>query len=117
MSAWQNFAMGWLVADNRVLATVEFADTWQTRVRGLVGREQLEGALVLRPARSVHTFGVRFPIDVAFVDSDMVVLDVVTMAQNRVGKPRWRSVMVIEAPKASFERWGVSIGDQLELRQ
>lgn len=109
--------MAWLVAESQVLATVEFADTWQQRVRGLIGRDQLDGALLLRPARAVHTFGVKFPIDVAFCDDEMCVIDVVTMAQNRVGAPRWRAVMVIEAPRGSFERWGVVAGDQLELRQ
>jgi len=45
------------------------------------------------------------------------VIDVVTMAPNRLGMPRPRARSVIEAPKGSFERWGVTVGDQLEVRR
>lgn len=72
---------------------------------------------MLRPAHSVHTIGVRFAIDVAYCDRDMKVLDVVTMSPNRIGRPRLRSRIVVEAPARSFERWGVSPGDQLEVRE
>lgn len=109
--------VAWLVADDRVLATVEVADSWRTRLRGVLGRETLDGAMVLVPARSVHTVGVRFSLDVAYCDSAMRVIDIVTMAPNRLGRPRPSARMVIEAPKGSFERWGVVVGDQLELRR
>ena len=108
--------MAWLVIEDRVLATLEIADTWQDWLRGVLGRGSIEGALLLTPARSVHTFGVKFGLDVAYCDSDMCVLDVVTMKPNRLGKPRIRARSVVEAPKGSFERWGVRTGDQLEVR-
>ncbi len=108
--------MSWLVAQDHVLATLEIADTWQTRLKGVMGREEIEGALLIKPAFSVPTLGVRVELDVAYCDSELRVLDVVTMAPNRVGMPRWRSRQVVEAPKGSFERWGVTVGDQLEVR-
>lgn len=109
--------MAWLVANDRVLATAEVADSWKSRLLGVIGRDALDGALVLRPAKAVHTLGVSFHLDVAYCDAEMRVLDVVTMAPNRMGMPRVRSALVIEAPKGSFERWGVVAGDQLELRE
>ena len=108
--------MSWLVAEDKVLATLEIADTWKTRIRGVLGRERVEGALLIKPAFSVHTIGVRSGLDVAFCDAELRVLDVVTMAPNRIGMPRLRARQVIEAPKGSFERWGVGPGDQLEAR-
>ena len=109
--------MAWLVADDdHVLATAEVADSWRDRLRGVVGRKEFEGVLILRPAKGVHTFGVRFPIDVAFCDSNFRVLRIVTMRRNRLGLPHPRACVVIEAPKGSFERWGVQVGDELELR-
>lgn len=108
--------MAWLVAQDRVLATLEIADTWQSRIRGVLGRDELDGALLLTPAHSVHTLGLRFPLDVAYCDGDMQVLDVVTMSPNRLGRPRPRARCVVEAPKGSFERWRICRGDQLEVR-
>ena len=57
--------------------------------------------------RSVHTLGMRFPIDVAFCDRDMVVVDVTTMVPWRMGRPRRRARTVIEAEAGAFERWGL----------
>ncbi len=108
--------MSWLVAQDHVLATLEIADTWQSRLKGVLGRESFDGALLIKPAFSVHTIGVPRVLDVAYCDAELQVIDIVTMAPNRVGKPRWRSRQVIEAPKGSFERWGISPGDQLEVR-
>jgi len=108
--------MSWLVAQDQVLATLEIADTWQSRLRGVLGRETIDGALLIRPANSVHTIGVKFALDVAYCNKDLKVLDIVTMTPNRFGMIRPRARAVVEAPKGSFERWGVSVGDQLEVR-
>jgi len=109
--------MSWLVAQDRVLGTLEVATTWRSRLTGVLGRDGIDGVLLIKPAFSVHTFGVKFPLDVAYCDGDFKVIDVVTMKPNRVGMPRPRARCVFEAPKGSFERWGVSVGDQLEIRE
>ncbi len=108
--------MPWLVRGEDVLATVDVADTYATRLRGLIGRDGIDGALLIKPAKSVHTFGMRFPIDVAFCARDLKVLDTVTMSPNRLGMPRPKAHCVIEAQAGAFERWGLRCGDQLELR-
>ncbi len=53
--------MTWLVRDDDVLAVAEVAASRGQRTRGLMGRDEFEGALVIRPCRQVHTFGMRFP--------------------------------------------------------
>ena len=108
--------MAWLVADGRVLASLEIADSRRSRVRGLLGRDGIDGALLLRPARSVHTIGMRFPIDVAYVDAELTVLRTVRLAPNRFGRPVLGSRAVIEAEAGAFERWGVVVGRVLEVR-
>ena len=109
--------MPWLVADGRVLASVEIAEDFRTRAKGLLGRDGIDGALLLRPARSVHSLAMRFPIDVAFCDSDLYVLDIVSLRPHRMTLPRWRARAVIEAEAGAFDRWGVRVGDQLEVRK
>ena len=108
--------MPWLLRDKQVLASVEVMESWTARRRGVRGREGLDGAVLLRPARAVHTLGVRFPMDVAFCDAEMVVIDLLTcLAPFRLVLPRMRSRCVIEAPAGAFERWGLQTGDKLEL--
>ena len=108
--------MPWLLRDGDVLAAAEVASSFGQRLKGLLGRDGLDGALVLRPARSVHTIGMRFPIDVAFCDRELRVLSVCTMRRHRMGAPRRRCQVVIEAEAGAFERWQLRPGDQLELR-
>lgn len=107
--------MAWLIRSGEVLASAEIARSRTERRRGLVGRDDMDGVLVIH-TRSVHTFGVRFPIDVAFCDAQGVVLRIVAMKPNRVSVPVRRARMAVEAERGSFARWGVHPGDQLEIR-
>jgi uncharacterized membrane protein (UPF0127 family) len=109
--------MAWLVRDGDVLATAEVADTSKARRRGLLGRDGYEGALILRPCRSVHTFFMRFPIDVAFCDREGVVVRIRTLRRWRVSAVVRRSAFVIEAEAGAFERWNLQLGDQVEVRE
>ena len=106
----------WLLRDGEVLAALEVADTRRDRRRGLLGRDGIEGALLLRPARSVHTLGMRFAIDVAFCDRDLVVVATRTMARHRLGRPRFKARSVLEAEVGAFERWALKPGDRLEIK-
>lgn len=108
--------MAWLLREGEVLATLEIADSLRARTRGLLGRDGLEGAILLRPARSVHTFGMRFPIDVAFCDADLVVIGTTTLRPNRATLPRWRARAVIEAEAGALARWRVRPGDRLDIK-
>ena len=108
--------VAWLVSDARVLASAEVATSRRDRRRGLLGRDAVDGALVLRPCKWVHTVGMRFPVDVAFVAADGTVLRIVRMGRHRVGAPVRGAAWVIEGAAGAFERWGLSVGDPVELR-
>ena len=88
----------WLVKDGVVLASLEIARTRSARRKGLLGRDGFDGALLLPRCRSVHTFGMRFTIDVAFCDRDGMVLRLVTVRPGARGAavPR-RRPQVVEA--------------------
>ncbi|MGZ4710743.1 MAG: DUF192 domain-containing protein [Acidimicrobiales bacterium] len=102
--------------EEHVLATLEVAGGRRARARGLLGRDGIEGALLLAPAHSIHTLRMRFPIDVAYCDRELRVLRVVTMPPNRVGMPSWRAHAVIETEAGAFARWNVGPGAHLEIR-
>jgi uncharacterized membrane protein (UPF0127 family) len=105
-----------LVRNAEVLAAVEVAAGARGRARGLLGRDRVDGVMLLRPCRNVHTFRMRFAIDVAFCDRGDVVLRTVTLRPGRVSPVVWRSAYALEAEAGAFARWGVQAGDRLELR-
>ena len=109
--------MAWLLRDGDVLASLELARTPRTRAVGLIGKRRFEGALLIEPCRAVHTVGLRFPIDVAYLDRSSVVIAMTQMSPQRVGLPRRSARSVIEAEAGAFERWKLSLGDTLEIKE
>lgn len=111
--------MAWLLRDGEVLASLEVASTRRDRRRGLLGRDGFEGALLLERTRSVHSLGMRFPIDVAFCDRDLMVLRTLRLEPHRLPLPRpiWRTAQVLEAEAGSFAHWGLTVGDTLEVER
>ena len=105
-----------MVRGDQVLASLELAETPSTRARGLLGRDDIDGALLLRPARSVHTVGMRFAIDVAHLDDSLRVIRMTRMPCHRIGRPVRGARAVLEAGAGCFERWGLRVGDELEVR-
>jgi uncharacterized membrane protein (UPF0127 family) len=96
---------------------VEVATTRAARRRGLLGRDGIDGVLVLVPCRQVHTFGMRFPIDVAFVARDGTVLHVTTLRPFRVTRVVWRARLVLEARAGALARWGIVPGAVVRVRE
>ena len=107
--------MLWLTARGVAVAPVEWANTLAARIRGLLGRSEIDGVLVLERARSVHTVGMKFPIDVAYCKPDGSILKVVTMPTNRIGLPRPRCGLVIETEAGNFGRWNLGSGDKVSF--
>ena len=107
--------MAWLMRGDDVLATAQIAITRSSRRKGLIGRERLDGVFVIPRCRHVHTFGMKFAIDVVFCDRTGTVIRVTTLAPNRISPLVLRSVMVIESAACSCDRWALHVGDVLEL--
>lgn len=99
-----------------MLASAEVADSFGRRARGLLGRDGVDGALVLPRTRSIHTLRMRFALDVAWCDADGRVLKVAHVPPHRVTLPVRGARSVIEAEAGMFLRWGVEPGVQLEVR-
>ena len=108
--------MTWLLRDGDVLAAADVAEGLAARSKGLLGRTDYAGAMILHRTRSIHTFGMRFTLDVAFCDRDLVVVGVARVPPMRLTRPRRGGRTVIEARAGAFERWGLRPGDRLEVR-
>ena len=105
-----------LTVDASPVGEVEVARSFASRSRGLLGRDGVATGLVLKPASSVHTFGMRFAIDVAYVAADGRVLAVTTMPPQRMGLPRPRSRWILETEAGRMSGWGVRPGCTLAVR-
>ena len=121
--------MAWLAMNGQVVAEAEIAAGAGARTKGLLGRDGIKGrdgmdekgnatdsVLVLEPAGWIHTLGMRFAIDVAYVDRRGRVLSVKTMKPWRVGMPRLRSRRVLEAAAGCFAKWNLKAGDLVEVK-
>jgi hypothetical protein len=101
-----------------VAERVHVARSFSERARGLLGRPPLGrgDALVIEPARSVHTFGMRYAIDVCFCDRSWVVVRVVAdMPPGRVTRWVRRARFVVEMRAGSL--WSLRPGDQLSIEE
>jgi uncharacterized protein len=106
-----------LVCNGQQLASLEVASTFRGRLKGLLGRDGIDGALLLRPAAWVHTFGMRFEVDVAYLARDLRVLEITTLRRYRAARPRIGARAVLEAQAGAFERWGIRPGDRLGVEK
>jgi hypothetical protein len=101
-----------------VVATrLEAAFDSATRKRGLLGRELLaEGdAMVIAPCCAVHTWFMKFPIDIVFAARDGRVVNVRSSVNAWRLAFGWRAFATIELPAGMAARAGVRIGDCLAL--
>ncbi|MFD7875813.1 DUF192 domain-containing protein [Streptomyces sp. NPDC059766] len=101
--------------ENPVTVPLEIATSYRARTKGLLGRDRVEGAILLSPASGVHTFRMRIPIDVAYLDRRLDVIAVRTMKPGRLGLPRLRSRHVLEAAAGAMADWGLKPGVRVRI--
>ena len=103
-----------LLCDGRPVAPVAVAEDSAARGRGLLGTDAVEGALWITRCPSVHMMGMRYPIDVAVVDRDGVVLQVKTLRPwTGATWPRRDASATVEAAAGVLAGWGVRPGSVL----
>jgi uncharacterized membrane protein (UPF0127 family) len=94
------------------------ADTIFKRMKGLLGRNSLPPgeALWLRPCKSVHTIGMKFPIDVLFLAKDNRVVGVEeNIPPNRFSAFIFKAAGVLELAAGTVSESGTKEGDVLEI--
>jgi len=95
------------------------ADHWWSRLRGLLGHGPLRdgAALMIVPCQAVHMIGMRFPLDVAFLDEGGSVVAVYHQLQpgSRSGWHRMARIAV-EMRAGTLARTGTQAGDVIEWR-
>jgi uncharacterized protein len=108
----RNVTRGKMLASSAIWAV-----TNRERRRGLLGLDGLAPgeALIITRCRQVHTFGMRFPIEVVFIDRAGTVVGSRRMQPGRVSRPCLRAREAIELPVGTIARTGTRVGDTLLL--
>jgi uncharacterized membrane protein (UPF0127 family) len=105
-----------VTADGAVVCTrCRIAQRPWSRMRGLLGRRHLDESegILLRPAASVHTWFMLFPIDVVFLDRDLSVVRVVSELRPWRAVGKRGSAAVLELAAGACAAHGVRVGDRL----
>ncbi len=103
------------------LAThLSIADTHWSRLRGLMGADPAifrEGrGLWISPSHGVHTFVMRFPIDVAYLDKRKTIIYVVhNLRPWRMAPVSMKTSSVLELPGNTLKATGTAVGDEIEI--
>jgi len=105
--------------DRTVARKVLTAFDSKSRRTGLLEHDSLpeSSALIIAPCQAIHTFSMRFSIDVAFVSKDGVVLKVRHAVPPRRIAVCWRAFAVIELPAGALETSDTKRGDRLKVEQ
>jgi len=107
-----------LTKDNLFLDYVEVADKYFARLKGLLGRTTLESGqgLVIRPCNSIHTVGMKFPIDVAFIDkNDKIVFIMEEIPEGKFSPIVKGAKYVVETRAGEIKDKSLEIGDIIQL--
>lgn len=102
--------------DKLILDKVVLADRFFYRLKGLMGKRKIEDGegLLIRPCNSVHTFFMKFNLDIAFVDNNFMILYIYRdMTPNKLSQIYKKSKFVIEARAGSFSK--LKIGDEVKI--
>ena len=97
---------------------VAIADSLLKRMKGLLGKNTMPtgGSLWIRPCISIHTFLMRFPIDVVFLDkTNRVIATIKNLQPNRITWFYPKAASVLELPTGTVEATGTKVGDKLEI--
>jgi uncharacterized membrane protein (UPF0127 family) len=104
--------------NNRIVArTLLTAFDSASRRKGLLDHDGLAdgSAMIIAPTSAIHTFAMRFTIDVMFVSKDGRVLKVRRDLKPRRIAAAWRAFAVVELPAGSIERSDTRPGDLLQI--
>ncbi len=101
--------------DKIYIKDIQYANTFTSRLKGyMFVKRPKYTAIVIYPCNSIHTFFMKFAIDVLFLDKSMVVIETkYNMIKNKIVPPIKDSVYVVEAKAGTFTE--VSIGDTISL--
>ena len=107
---------------NEKIANVKFADSFLSRLKGLMFKKDLNHALVLKPSKpnnryisSIHTCFMRIAIDIVFLNENREVCEIKHLKTWNFHTPKSGASYIIELKEGSIEKYKINIGDKLDF--
>ncbi len=96
---------------------VQVAGTFFMRLKGLLGKKELKAGegLFITPCRGVHSLGMRFSVDVVYVNAMGKVVHLQSLSPWKVAKFLRESKAVLELPLGTIQKTRTELGDELNL--
>ena len=116
MSAVQLLTIRNVTRDTVLCRQARLANTLLSGLRGLLGDTSLypDGGLLLDPSSGVHTWGMRFPLDIVALDRKRRVIGLWrSVGRGRICGVSLRTRSVLELPIGQIVASGTEVGDQL----
>jgi len=107
-----------LTRNEELSHNVTMACSLFARMKGLLGRQELaQGeSLWIKPCNSIHTIGMKFPIDAVFLDSKNTVVKVKNeLSSNRINGIYFSASSVLEFPAGTLKGTDTQVGDRIEI--
>lgn len=104
-------------SENKIIVqNLVVADSFLKRLKGLMFKSNFNKgeALIIKPCSSVHTFNMKFSIDVVFISKENTVLHIIeNLKPNRVSKVIRKSYSVLELPVGTIKEANIEIGNKI----
>ena len=107
-----------LTKNKELARNVSIASSMVARMKGLLGRKELKKgeSLWIKPCNSIHTIGMKFPIDVLFLDSTNIVMEIKKqLPVYRITGIYFRASSVLELPAGTLQETNTQVGDRIEI--
>ena len=102
----------------RKLSNIKIADSYKSKIVGVIGWEDWGGCagLLIKDANSIHTFFVRFAIDVVFLDKGFKIVKIVeNLKPFRFSPIVWSAKHTLELPSGTLRKKSLHPGDKIDL--
>lgn len=107
-----------ITREKEIAFNVTEATSFLKRMKGLLFMDSLARgeALLIKPCKGIHTFGMKFVIDVIFLDKDNNIIAMKkALRPNRFTPIYLRAVSALELPAGTIDNTSMSIGDRIKF--
>ena len=101
-----------------IATSVKVANTFFRRLKGLMGTASLSrgSALLISPCKQVHTFFMRYSLDIVFLDESHYIVHLVnSLPPFRISPYIKKSKKVLELPARTIEEYELKVGDKIDM--